>query len=229
MIRPPPRSTLCQTLFPYTTLFRARCHLQALRWGGARAGLHADLPAARLLLQCERRMAVSGEVEAAVGRVRRAVLRAHALGAGGVHLAPDGRGHLGQLRGADRYGGFRREDAPELQSVAQTRRLLPVERLPGRTQPPEEIVSLYGRPHAAAVGWGHVAYRGGHAPRAPHVPRIRARGGPAVAEIAGGGERQDARLPNGQRSALRPRGVHGPAQHQGPPPGPQALRQGLGR
>src|SRR5256884_5089510 len=170
-------------------------------------------------------MAVSGEVEAAVGRVRRAVLRAHPLGAGGVHLAPDGRGHLGQLRGADRDGGFRREDAPELQSVAQARRLLPVERLSRRTQPPEEIVSLYGRRHPAAVGRGHVAYREGHAPRAPPVPRIRARGGPAVAGLAGGGGRPDARRPAVPRGTPWPRGGPWPAQHPGPPPGPPAPPQ----
>src|SRR5256886_16744356 len=161
-------------------------------------------------------MAVSGDVEAAVGRVRRAVLRAHALGAGGVHLAPDGRGHLGQLRGADRDRGFRREDAPELQAVAQARRLLPVERLSRRTQPPEEIVSLYGRRHPAAVGRGHVAYREGPAPRAPPVPRIRARGGPAVAGLAGGARAQDAPRPAGPWAALPPPGVPWPARPHGP-------------
>src|SRR6187200_2072673 len=31
MIRRPPRSTLCQTLFPYTTLFRSRAACR--RWG----------------------------------------------------------------------------------------------------------------------------------------------------------------------------------------------------
>src|SRR5213082_4323309 len=36
MIRRPPRSTLCQTLFPYTTLFRsdAACYVVPLRVGG---------------------------------------------------------------------------------------------------------------------------------------------------------------------------------------------------
>src|SRR3546814_1603732 len=31
MIRRPPRSTRTDTLFPYTTLFRSFCHIQALR------------------------------------------------------------------------------------------------------------------------------------------------------------------------------------------------------
>src|SRR5213082_3907564 len=38
MIRRPPRSTLCQTLFPYTTLFRSPLQLAAfglLCWAGA--------------------------------------------------------------------------------------------------------------------------------------------------------------------------------------------------
>src|SRR5213082_2485779 len=37
MIRRPPRSTLCQTLFPYTTLFRSRPRRRAQRRRGRRA------------------------------------------------------------------------------------------------------------------------------------------------------------------------------------------------
>src|SRR3546814_14259960 len=40
MIRPPPRSTRTDTLFPYTTLFRSRCH-------GLRDQAVEDGPAAR--------------------------------------------------------------------------------------------------------------------------------------------------------------------------------------
>src|SRR6187200_1958232 len=43
MIRPPPRSTLCQTLFPYTTLFRS----PSLRPAGLPRARDARVPEAR--------------------------------------------------------------------------------------------------------------------------------------------------------------------------------------
>src|SRR3546814_11409950 len=41
MIRPPPRSTLTDTLFPYTTLFRSLCRIDTAHLAGADADRHA--------------------------------------------------------------------------------------------------------------------------------------------------------------------------------------------
>ena len=71
---------------------RPRADLQALRRRGPRDRLPAAVPHAVLLLQRLRRLAVPGAVEAAVGDVRRRLLRAVPVGAGGLRLAADAAG-----------------------------------------------------------------------------------------------------------------------------------------
>ena len=68
---------------------RPRADVQALRRRGPRDRLPADVLHAVLLLQRLRRLAVPRKVEAAVGDVRRRLLRAVPLGAGGLRLAAD--------------------------------------------------------------------------------------------------------------------------------------------
>src|SRR3546814_1870751 len=57
MVRRPPRSTRTDTLFPYTTLFRATDKLITTR-----PGFEADRKRARAILDDERQIAMPGEV-----------------------------------------------------------------------------------------------------------------------------------------------------------------------
>ena len=99
-------------------------------------------------------MALSGEIEAALGRLCGALLRTVSLGAGHIGLAADGRADLDQLPGAHCNGQFRRQDASKLQSFHKAGRLLPAERLPGDPQPEKEIIQVYREFDREAVGLG---------------------------------------------------------------------------
>src|SRR5436309_14237897 len=89
---------------------RAWLDLQALRRRGPRARLHAPLLPARPVLQRERRLVVPGEVQAALGDVRRSLFRALCLGSGHPDLAPDQSGGVAQSRGPGGDGHLRYQD-----------------------------------------------------------------------------------------------------------------------
>src|SRR3546814_20719261 len=98
MIRLPPRSTLTDTLFPYTTLFRSRTPGRALRRTGAGG-------AGRLLL------GVGGRA----GRHRRGAVAGRGLGRADAALERRRRGARG--RGAAGRGARSEEHTSELQSL----------------------------------------------------------------------------------------------------------------
>src|SRR3546814_531176 len=133
MIRPPPRSTRTDTLFPYTTRFRSAQQ-------GKREGRHqadhaclpdegqrdrtAEIPGLQRLARCKRREPDAEEI--LPHRLRRRHAQ-RAGGAGGARLRPQGRdGNRGRDRRAGRQGA-RRQARPG----ADERRLL-LDQLAGR-------------------------------------------------------------------------------------------------
>src|SRR3546814_19810176 len=70
MIRPPPRSTRTDTLFPYTTLFRSLAHAQGDRLGRA----DRQLPCAILARGRRRRVALRGLSRPRISRHRVAIV-----------------------------------------------------------------------------------------------------------------------------------------------------------
>src|SRR5207244_5658508 len=103
------------------------------------------------LLQCRRRLAVQGEIQAPVGQLRGRLLRVVRLGSGRVRLAADRAGEFAQLPGLHRADGLRRANAVQLQSAVETGRLLPAERLAGSPQPTAAGLGLSQKPFALAA------------------------------------------------------------------------------
>src|SRR5207247_7184457 len=67
-----------------------RVDLQILWRRGSRNGIPADVLPTRPLLQRQRRLALSGKIEAALGRFRGTLFRAVSLGPGSAGVACDG-------------------------------------------------------------------------------------------------------------------------------------------
>ena len=120
-------------------------------------------------------MALSGEIEAALGRLCGALLRTVSLGAGHIGLAADGRADLDQLPGAHCNGQFRRQDASKLQSFHKAGRLLPAERLPGDPQPEKEIVPVRWSIDQEAVWLCASDNRGGFSAHTKDLPHVWSR------------------------------------------------------
>src|SRR3546814_13384034 len=97
MIRPPPRSTRTDTLFPYTTLFRSSCH--GARWLSLRRVNKRAAKAALFNLRVLRASARTNPLESLRPRDRRLGVAAVAFG-GGEDVADDealvelGRAHV---------------------------------------------------------------------------------------------------------------------------------------
>src|SRR5262249_32170168 len=141
-----------------------RPDLQAARRRGPRGRLPHAAPDAVPLLQRLRRLALPGEVEAALGDLRRRLLRAVPLGAGGLRLAADHGRYPGPLSGLPGPVRLRSADAVQLQPADQARWLLPPERLARGPQPPAAGPGLLqGSAPAAALGRGPAGRRAARA------------------------------------------------------------------
>src|SRR5262249_15403164 len=124
-------------------------------------------PDALSLLQRLRRLAVPGEVQAALGHLRRRLLRAIPLGAVRLRLAADDGRYPGPPPGLPGPVGLRHPDAVQLQPADQAGRLLPPRRLARGPQPSARGAGLLQRlAPAFALGRGQ-AGRGAARAAAP--------------------------------------------------------------
>ena len=120
-----------------------RADLQALRRRSPGARGHADVLATGPVLQRQRRLAVSRQGQAALGRRRGALFRALPLVDRDPRVAGHRARHLDQYSRLHRDDRFRDQVHRELQPTSQVRWLLPAERLPRHAESAPAGVRLH--------------------------------------------------------------------------------------